>query len=164
MCLTEPALFDGYDVSPDEYLVLLRHDSSAQLASQQTLEASEFIAAHRLACEDIADGVIEVVPRGLARYALQDDEMLGAIQTDRQYTWSGFFDVYLPDVFAELREDDELWRNATNLTFGEIPKRKRAKLDTMKSRDRVAKAAKCAAYLAIATFAHDDKPIETRAV
>ncbi len=140
---------------------MLRRDTDLRLASDQLLSVDDFAAAHRRACEDIASGLLGVVPQGIAREALRSDEQLWQTQLSDQYTWTGFFDEYLPVMFKKFSEDDELWRQETNIALSEIPKRKRAKLESMQSRDRVAKATKCAAYLAIASFAHDDDPLDS---
>ncbi len=159
-CLTDQAAFDGYDVAPEEYLELLR-SPAVDLRSRRQMNVGGFVLAHRAACEDIANGVVSnVLPRTFdVRMDSVSDLQLVNLQREHAYTWTEFFDEYLRGVFGQLGKDDPLWRDATNLSPCEIIKSKRAKFEAVKPRDRIAQARKRAAYLAIASFAHDDEPI-----
>lgn len=158
-CLVNPSVFDGYDVAPEEYLEILQNSDGA-LRSQRVLSVGRFVLAHEIAREDIVNGgVVEGVSQGVAQQTDVAYEQLALLQSKRQYTWAGFFDEYLYEMFQDFSAQDTLWRDMTNLTPGQIIEQKRSELKSVKSPHRIAKARKRAAYLAIASLAHGDDPV-----
>lgn len=160
LCLTNQALFDGYDVSSEEY-EWLSTDIKLQLRSQRTMRIGEFMLAHGVATEDLQAQYIPAPTRSYAyrQFIDRDVRELRQLQTAAQHTWSTFFSVYLHGYFREFGNEDPSWRDETNLTGSQIVQAKRAKFESVQPADRVAQARKRAAYLTIAAFAHSDGPV-----
>lgn len=159
-CLIDQPLFDGYTVSCWEYAEISA-DPGITLRSAREMQVDEFVCAHRCMVQDIVSSLYVPVPQDSTTYGecvRQDDATLEQVQRERRYSWAGFFSEYLHEEFQKIADEDVSWRDATDLTARQIFQAKRAKLESVKSRDRVAKAAKCAAYLTIAALAHRDEP------
>lgn len=159
LCLTDQLSFDGCDMSICEYRDL-RLEPEVVLRSDLQMRVGEFILAHGAAAEDIQSSFTSLPMKSdtYAQFLWRRESQLRGIQVQAGYSWAEFFSVYLHEEFRKFVDEDVSWRDATDLTPRQIFQAKRAKLESVKSRDRVAQAAKCAAYLTIAALAHGDEP------
>lgn len=160
LCLTNQALFDGYDVSPEEYQGL-SNNTNTILRSSRTMRVGTFVFAHMSAMEDLDDLPLPI-PEQSASYHIFTQQSLADLrrtQLEYQYSWSKFFSVYLHAEFQKFEQEDSSWSDATHLSWREIIQAKRTKLESVKSCDRVAQARKRTAYLTIAALAHRNEPL-----